>query len=62
MTEVRILSRIAGIHSFNRNWPEAVQMFEDIVERLAPLRDMNRMAKVYAELGMAYREMGRPEL
>jgi tetratricopeptide (TPR) repeat protein/DNA-binding XRE family transcriptional regulator len=62
MTEVRILSRIAGIHSFNRSWPEAVRMFEDVVERLGPLRDMNRMAKVYAELGMAYREMGQPQL
>ena len=62
MTEVRILSRIAGIHSFNRNWAEAVRLFQDVVERLGPLRDMNRMAKVYAELGMAYRELGQPEL
>ncbi len=62
LTEVRILSRIAGIHSFNRNWSEAVRMYEDVVGRLGPLRDMNRLAKVYAELGMAYREMGQPEL
>src|SRR4030088_2155706 len=62
MTEVRILSRIGGIHAFNKSWPEAVRMFEDVVERLGPLRDMNRMAKVYAELGMAYREMGQPQL
>jgi tetratricopeptide (TPR) repeat protein/DNA-binding XRE family transcriptional regulator len=62
MTEVRILSRIAGIHSFNRDWAQAVPMYEDVVERLGPLRDLNRMAKVYAELGMAYREMGQPEL
>ena len=37
-------------------------MYEDVVERLGPLRDMNRMAKVYGELGMAYRELGQPEL
>ena len=62
MTEVRILSRIAGIHAFNRDWAEAVRLFQDVVERLGPLRDMNRMAKVYADLGMAYRELGQPEL
>jgi tetratricopeptide (TPR) repeat protein/DNA-binding XRE family transcriptional regulator len=62
MTEVRILSRIAGIHSFNRDWPDAVRLYEEVVERLGPLRDLNRMAKVYGELGMAYREMGQPEL
>ena len=62
MTEVRILSRIAGIHAFNRNWTEAVRLYQDVVEKLGPLRDMNRMAKVYGELGMAYRELGQPEL
>ena len=62
MTEVRILSRIAGIHAFNRNWAEAVALYQDVVEKLGPLRDMNRMAKVYGELGMAYRELGQPEL
>jgi tetratricopeptide (TPR) repeat protein len=62
LTEVRILSRIAGIHSFNRNWPEAISLYEDVVARLGPLRDMNRMAKVYTDLGNAYREMGQPEL
>ena len=62
MSEVRILSRIAGIHAFNRNWAEAVRLYEDVVERLGPLRDMSRMAKVYGELGMAYRELSQPEL
>ena len=62
LTEVRILSRIAGIHSFNRSWPEAVSLYQEVVERLGPLRDMNRMAKVYADLGAAYGEMGQPEL
>jgi tetratricopeptide (TPR) repeat protein len=62
MTEVRILSRLAGIHAFNHSWPEAVRMYEDVVERLGPLRDLNRMAKVYSELGWAYRELGQPEL
>lgn len=61
-TEVRILSRIAGIHAFNRNWADAVEQYEAVVEMLGSLRDMNRMAKVYGELGMAYRELGQPEL
>jgi tetratricopeptide (TPR) repeat protein len=61
LTEVRIMSRIAGIHSFNRDWPEAVLLYEDVVKRLDVL-DLNRMAKVFGELGMAYRELGRPEL
>ncbi|MDQ6919109.1 MAG: tetratricopeptide repeat protein, partial [Candidatus Dormibacteraeota bacterium] len=62
MTEVRILARIAGIHSFNRSWSAAVQIYEDVVDRLGPLRDLNRMAKIYNELATAYREMGQPEL
>ncbi len=62
MTEVRILSRIAGIHVFNNNWAEAIRLYEEVVERLGPLRDMNRMAKVYGDLGWAYREMGQLEL
>jgi tetratricopeptide (TPR) repeat protein len=37
-------------------------MYENVVERLGPLKDLNRMAKIYAELGGAYREMGQPEL
>jgi tetratricopeptide (TPR) repeat protein/DNA-binding XRE family transcriptional regulator len=60
--EVRILARIAGIHAFNRNWAEAVRGYEEVVELLGSLRDMNRMAKVYGDLGMAYREMGKLEL
>ena len=62
LTEVRILSRIAGIHAFNHSWPEAIRFYEEVVDRLGPLRDMNRMAKVYSELGMAYRELGQSEL
>ncbi|TMD52426.1 MAG: tetratricopeptide repeat protein [Chloroflexi bacterium] len=61
-TEVRIMSRIAGIHLFQRNWPDAVRIYEEAVERLGSLKDMSRMAKVYAELGMAYREMGQLDL
>jgi len=60
--EVRILARIAGIHAFNRNWGEAVSRYEEVVELLGSMRDMNRMAKVYGDLGMAYREMGKLEL
>jgi tetratricopeptide (TPR) repeat protein len=62
MTEVRILSRIAGIHSFKRDFPEAIRIYEDVVDRLGGLKDMNRMAKIYADLGIAYRETGQPEL
>jgi len=59
--EVRILSRIAGIHLFNQNWAEAVKVFEIAVDKLGPLRDLKRMAIVYGDLGWAYRELGNPE-
>ena len=62
LTEVRILSRVAGIHAFNRNWPETVKLYQVAVEKLGPLRDLNRMAKVYGELGAAYRELGQLDL
>lgn len=60
--EVRILSRIGGIHAFNRQWSEAVRCYEEVVELLGSVRDMNKMAKVYGDLAMAYREMGNPQL
>ena len=62
LTEVRILSRIAGIHAFNRNWSEAVRLYEDVVLLLGDLKDLNRLAKVFGDLGSAYRELGQPEL
>jgi tetratricopeptide (TPR) repeat protein len=60
--EVRILSRIAGIHLFNRNWAEAVRVFEEVAERFGSMRNLNWMAKVYGDLGFAYRELGQLEL
>ena len=62
MTEVRILSRIAGIHSFNRDWLEAERLYQDVLALLGNLTDLNRKAKVLGELGMAYREMGKLQL
>jgi len=60
--EVRILNRMAGIHLFNRNWAEAVAIYEATVDKLGPLKDMKRIAMVYGDLGWAYRELGKPEL
>jgi tetratricopeptide (TPR) repeat protein len=40
----------------------AVELYQQVVELYGTLRDMDRMAKVYGELGSAYREMGRLEL
>lgn len=61
-SEVRILNRIAGIHLFNRNWAEAVRVFEISAARLGSTRDLKKMAIVYGDLGWAYRELGNPEL
>jgi tetratricopeptide (TPR) repeat protein len=60
--EVRILNRIAGIHLFNRNWAEAVRIFEVTAAKLGPMKDMKKIAIVYGDLGWAYRELDNPEL
>ncbi|GAC1656866.1 MAG: hypothetical protein NVS9B1_13190 [Candidatus Dormibacteraceae bacterium] len=62
LTEVRILARIAGIHAFNHDWDSAIRVHELSLERLGPLHDMNRLAKTYGELGIAYRALGQHEL
>ena len=60
--ELRILGRIAGNHLFNRDWTAAAEVLESVVERFDSVRDLNRMAKVYGDLGFAYRELGQSEL
>lgn len=60
--EVRIINRIAGIHLFNQDWSEAVRIFEDLVEKLGPVRDLKQMAIVYGDLGWGYRELGNSDL
>jgi tetratricopeptide (TPR) repeat protein len=61
-TEIRILNRIGGIHLFDKNWTDAVRVFEVTVEKLGPLRDLKRLGMVYGDLGGAYRELGQSEL
>ena len=61
-SEIRILNRIAGIHLFNRDWAEAVRVFEVAAAKLGPMRDLKRTAMIYGDLGWAYRELGNPEL
>jgi len=60
--EVRILGRIGGIHLFNRDWAKAVRVFETVAATFGAVKDMSRMAKVYGDLGFAYRELGQLDL
>ena len=50
------------IHLFNRDWAEAVRVFEVAAAKLGPMRDLKRTAMIYGDLGWAYRELGNPEL
>jgi tetratricopeptide (TPR) repeat protein len=57
-TEARLLSILANVHLGNRNWDAAIRLYEEAIEAAGSLFDLGRMAKMYSNLGLAYRETG----
>ena len=57
-TEARLLSILASVHVANRDWTTAIRVYEEAIEAAGPLYDLGRMAKMYSNLSLAYRETG----
>lgn len=57
-TEVRILGHIGAIHVFRHEWMQAIAWYERAVETAGSVRDLNRVARMYQDLSLAYQEIG----
>jgi len=57
-TEIRLMTNLASVYAHRREWPKAVKMYEQVVAKGQDLQDMGRLARVYAGLGFAYRNLG----
>ena len=57
-TEARLLTILASAHVANRDWENAIRLYEEAIEAAGSLFDLGRMAKMYSGLSSAYRETG----
>jgi tetratricopeptide (TPR) repeat protein len=57
-TEARLLSVLANVHVANKNWDQAISLYEEAITAAGSLFDLRRMAKMYSNLSLAYRETG----
>jgi tetratricopeptide (TPR) repeat protein len=57
-TEARLLSIVANVHVANKSWDAAIGLYEEAIEAAGSLFDLGRMAKMYSNLSLAYRETG----
>jgi tetratricopeptide (TPR) repeat protein len=56
---VRIYGRIGSICVSQHKWHDAIEMYENAVLAGAGLLDMSRLAKMYNDLSIAHRQIGR---
>lgn len=57
-TEVRILGHLGAIHASRHEWRDAITSYEQAVERAGPILDLERLARMYQDLSLAYQETG----
>ncbi|HEX6348597.1 MAG TPA: helix-turn-helix domain-containing protein [Candidatus Dormibacteraeota bacterium] len=57
-TEIRLLTNLAAVYTQRREWSKAIKLYEQVVDRGQDMQDMGRLARVYAGLGLAYRNLG----
>jgi tetratricopeptide (TPR) repeat protein len=57
-TEARLLAILASVHVANREWDDAIRLYEEAIEAAGSLFDLGRMARMYSNLSLAYRETG----
>jgi tetratricopeptide (TPR) repeat protein len=60
-TEVRLLGILASAHLANQQTNEAVACLQQAIEAGAAVFDLRGAARVYADLGVAYRQSGQVE-
>jgi tetratricopeptide (TPR) repeat protein len=57
-TEARLLSVLANVHVANKSWDQAIALYEEAITAAGSLFDLRRMATMYSNLSLAYRETG----
>jgi tetratricopeptide (TPR) repeat protein/DNA-binding XRE family transcriptional regulator len=56
--EVRILGHLGAIHVSRHEWKEAISSYEKAVQKAGPVVDLERLARMYQDLSLAYQETG----
>lgn len=56
--EARILGRLGSIHVAQHRWSKAVEFYSQAVDVAGELKDLNRVGKMYNDLGIAYEHLG----
>src|SRR5438270_5357215 len=56
--EVRILGHIGNVHVVRKEFAKAIRCFEMAIEAAGPLQDLDRMARMYTGMSVAYQETG----
>lgn len=56
--EVRILGHLGAIHVSRHEWKEAISSYEQAVQQAGPVVDLERLARMYQGLSLAYKETG----
>ena len=59
--EVRILSGLAAANLAAGEWLEAIDSYEQAINAAGPLFDMKRQARLFNDVALAYKEIGRFE-
>jgi tetratricopeptide (TPR) repeat protein/DNA-binding XRE family transcriptional regulator len=56
--EVRILGHLGAIHVSRHDWKDAISCYEKAVEQAGSVVDLERLARMYQDLSLAYQETG----
>ena len=60
-TEARLLAILANIHLANKDWDQAIGIYQQAIDAAGSLFDLRRLALMYNGLSDAYRETGQVE-
>ena len=58
-TEARLLAILATVHLANKEWDQAISIYQEAIEAAGSLYDLRRLALMYSGLSDAYRETGQ---
>jgi len=58
-TEARLLAILATVHLANKEWDQAISIYQEAIDAAGSLYDLRRLALMYSGLSDAYRETGQ---
>ncbi len=58
ISEARLLGVLAGVHTTNQDWQEAIKRYHEAIAAGEVVQDLRRLSLMYSGLSMAYQEVG----